>query len=248
MRFNRIYLIISEIEDRHGVATKAVRAVMEIRSRLNDQLGTPLVGSALLTLDSQTSGIRTQHVQRQYNRTVATACLMVGVAVNAALAQRLFAEYISLTATNSLFYKGLWDIAYVQVQHVDNAVGAECVLLHFRVLTAYRVGLAVIIPDMRLTRTDRYGLLVAVNLLVNVSSNDTVATQAGLVVEYIRTRSRDWLFAICLREGKERHALCTCINGINRHVQDKDRIHAACSILQRVAEYTLIAVVLAVTP
>ena len=174
---NRIYLIVSELQDGNGVATEAVRAVMEVHTRITNRLAVPYVGLAFGTLDSQIGGVRTEDVERQNNHAVATSCLVIGMTIDTTLGKRLICKDISLSLTHRMLDQRLRDIANSEVQHMDHAVVTCRIFLHFGVLTGYRIGLAVIAPYMGLARTDRYRLFVAIDLLVDVRSDDTVATE-----------------------------------------------------------------------
>ena len=97
---------------------------------------------------------------------------------------------------------------------------AVCGLLRLGVLTAYGVGLAVIVPDIGLPRTDRNGLHVFIHFLVDIRRDDTVATQGRLVLEYILAGLGYRLLAIRRGETQERHAFGQLVLRINAQVQD----------------------------
>ena len=90
---------------------------------------------------------------------------------------------------------------------MNHTVMTGCVLLYFCVLTRNRVGLSVVAPDMRLARTDRHCLFVAIDILVNIRSDNTVATEGGLIFEYICTGLIDQAVTVGSREGEETYAL-----------------------------------------
>ena len=228
---NRIYLIISKFEYRNGVAAKAVRAVMEVRTRLGDGLRVPYIRRSLRTLDSQVRGVGAEYIERQNNRAVATARLVERVTVYTALRQALIAKDIGLTLTDRLLYQSLGDITNREVQYVDHTVVAGLVLLYFGVLTRYGIGLAVVVPNVRVTRTDDYCLLVTIDLLVNERMDDTVASEGRVIGEYIFSRSRNGLLTIGLRESEERDTLGPLIFLIYSQIQDIQRVNfAACSL------------------
>ena len=239
---NRIYLIVSELQDGNGVATEAVRAVMEVHTRITNRLAVPYVGLAFGTLDGQIGGVRTEDVERQNDHAVATSCLVIGMTIDAALGKRLICKDISLSLTHRMLDQRLRDIANGEVQHMDHAVVTRCIFLHFGVLTGYRIGLAVIAPYMGLARTDRYRLFVAIDLLVDVRSDDTVATQGRLIGEYIRARSWNRLLTIGGREGEESDALRPCIGRVHRQVQDIERIDLSAGRLDCVVVDTAVVI------
>ena len=227
---NGIYLIISEIEYRNRVATEAVGAVMEVHTRSRNVLAFPCISGTRCALDSQISGIRTEHVQRQNYHAVTSAGLMEGMTIYAALGECLIAEDVRLTLTDRRFYLSLRDIANGQVQYMYHAVGRSvCGRLRLGVRTAVGIGLAVILPDIGLTRADDYRLLVVIEVFIDVGSDDTVASEHRLIVEYIRTRRFNRTIAIGSREGEEAYALRQVIGRMYGQVHDVQRVDlAAC--------------------
>ena len=221
---------------------------MAIDARGINDLVLPYIRVSLVALDGDISGVRIQYIQGQYDHAVATAFFMECMPVNTALRQRLTAERVLSALTHRMLDGGLGDIVYGQVQDMAYAVLTLTVRLYLRVLAAYRIGLAVVVPYIRLARTDRCGLLVGVDILIDIRRDDRVATVHRMIAEFIRTRLVDDLTAIGLRESEEGNALREGISRMNRHMQNEDRIHSACCVLQRVAVDTRIAVVLAVTP
>ena len=115
-------------------------------------------------------------------------------------------------------------------------------LLCLGVRTTDAVRLAIVIPDMCQTRTDRYCLNVVIEIFIDIRSDDTVATEGRLVLEYVRSRLLNQTVSIGNREREEADTLGEVVNLVDRQIQDIERVDLSAGCLDRIVVDTAVVI------
>ena len=103
-------------------------------------------------------------------------------------------------------------------------VSALRIRFGLRINTGCVIRLAVIIPDIVLSRTNNRYLLFLINLPINIYRQNTVTTVHGRVIEGVHAGTGDRLAAIILREFMESEALGPGVVVMNGQFQYNQRI------------------------
>ena len=148
---------------------------------------------------------------------------MEGMAVYAAFRQCAVAESITAATTDSPCNTGLRNISDGQVQYMFYAIFACCIRFCLDISVCFIVFVAS--PDKGLARADGHKLLVAYNLPVDDDGNDAIAAERRSIAGIISTATGDGFSTISGRESGEGHPFRPCVSGINRQLQDIERVY-----------------------